>query len=232
MEQSAEGRQQDKPKAGCGGPRAELIQGKFFFWMSCTLLIVSILISAVTLGTVANLKNSEMTNGSLAGLEHEVFRLREIENSEMTNGSLARLQREIFRLRQSIDPVQLLNIWRPFEESEYYFSSSRGTWEEAEQLCESMNSTLVVINSQEEQKYIRLNVKCEHWIGLHDRAKEGKWRWVDGTDYESNVKFWDRGQPNGRKDFDEDCAVTSGNGMWHDWPCSSIHFAICEKRAD
>ncbi|XP_062891759.1 hepatic lectin-like [Mobula hypostoma] len=197
-----------KWNTGYRGPRADLIQGNFFPLIISTLLLVSLLMSAVTLGIVVNLKNSQMTNGSLT-----------------------KLQGEVSQRKDSIDPAQSLNIWRPFKESEYYFSSTPYLWKEAEQLCESMNSKLVVINNREEQGYIRLNVNHDSWIGLYDIIEEGKWRWVDGTDYASNVKFWANNQPNVNEQFDEDCAVVSENGSWHDWPCDSLHFAICERPA-
>ncbi|XP_072925652.1 hepatic lectin-like [Hemitrygon akajei] len=227
FELTTDGRQQETPKAG-----AELTRGKFFPWMICILPIVSILMSAVTLGIVANLKNSEMTNGSLTKLQSDVSRLIEIEYSEMANSSLAKLKREISRLKETINPIWLLNTWRPFEENEYYFTSIRYIWNEAEQFCVSINSNLVVINSQEEQQYIRMNTNCDHWIGLHDSAEEGIWRWVDGTEYTSNDTFWGRNQPNGRNVSDEDCVVVTAYGQWHDLPCNSTHFVICERPAD
>ncbi|XP_059846845.1 hepatic lectin-like [Hypanus sabinus] len=219
-----------KWKTGFRGPRAEPIQGKFFPWIICALLIVSLLMSVVTLGIVVKLKHSKMTNGSLAKLQSDVTRLME-QNSEMISSSLAKLQSDISRLMQSVKPIRSLNTWRFFNQREYYFTSTRNRWKEAQQFCVSMDSNLVVINSREEQEYIRMNVNLDYWIGLHDIVEEGNWRWVDGTDYASNVKFWERGQPNVHEEFEEDCVVVSGNGLWHDWPCDSMHFAICEKTA-
>ncbi|XP_059846885.1 hepatic lectin-like [Hypanus sabinus] len=176
-------------------------------------------------------ENSEMINGLLVKLQSDVARLME-KNSEMTNDSLAELMDEVSHLRKGIMPIQLLNKWRPFKENEYYFTSIRCPWSDAEKLCERKNSKLVVINSQEEQEYIRMNANCDRWIGLHDRAKNGTWRWVDGTDYASNVKFWANGEPNGTGGVDEDCALVGENGLWHARPCKTWLFLICEKRAD
>ncbi|XP_059846841.1 C-type lectin domain family 4 member F-like [Hypanus sabinus] len=175
--------------------------------------------------------NYEKTLSAIAKLKDEIPRLNKT-NSEMTNGSLAELQSEVSRLRESVRLVQLLNSWRFFKQKEYYFSSTRYRWEEGQQFCVSINSNLVVINSQEEQDYVRLRRDSNCWIGLHDSTEEGVWRWVDGTDYASNVKFWAIDQPNVNSDIDEDCVVASENGFWHDWPCDSMHFVICEKPAD
>ncbi|XP_059495892.1 CD209 antigen-like protein C [Stegostoma tigrinum] len=109
----------------------------------------------------------------------------------------------------------------------YYFSSHTASWEEAQRFCKLLNADLVVINSSEEKKYLHVDMKNTCWIGLHDSVEEGKWHWVDGTDYDSTVKFWRSGQPNGNRN--ENCAAMTSDGEWHDWPCSSRHRLICEK---
>ncbi|XP_078285759.1 asialoglycoprotein receptor 2-like [Rhinoraja longicauda] len=90
-----------------------------------------------------------------------------------------------------------------------------------------MNATLVVINSDGEQEYIRRYRNCDYWIGLHCTT-EGTWRWVDGSDYTVNVKFWAIDQHNGTAG---DCAVVSDGGLWQYRPFSSEHFPICEQPA-
>ncbi|XP_062891732.1 asialoglycoprotein receptor 2-like [Mobula hypostoma] len=123
--------------------------------------------------------------------------------------------------------MQSFNRWKFFNHKLYYFSLLQVTSDEAHEFCASVNSKLVVINSREEQEYIRQNIKHNHWIGLHYSAKEQTWLWVDGTNYTSNVKSWASGQPDGG----EGCVVVIDNGLWHDWFCSDNHFFICEKPA-
>ncbi|XP_051898119.1 hepatic lectin-like [Pristis pectinata] len=158
--------------------------------------------------------------------------MREVTgNFENTSKEFAELQAEISGLREDLSLIPPFNQWRLFNKRLHFFSSTKQTWTEAQKFCASMNSQLVVIHSTTEQEYIQQNTNREHWIGLHDTAEEGTWRWVDGTDYASNVKFWARGQPNGDENQDEDCVVTE-EGFWHDWPCSSKHPPICEKLAE
>ncbi|XP_032868212.1 hepatic lectin-like isoform X2 [Amblyraja radiata] len=145
--------------------------------------------------------------------------------------SLSELQAEISRLRASASIFHAFDHWRFFNQRLYYFSSNDWTWDEAQKYCVARNSEFAIINSNEEQGYIRSNTNVDTWIGLHDSAVEGNWRWVDGTDYDTNVKFWADGEPNGHNEFDEDCAVVSKDGSWHDWPCNSKHPVICEKPA-
>ncbi|XP_078282799.1 CD209 antigen-like protein C [Rhinoraja longicauda] len=150
---------------------------------------------------------------------------------ENAANTLSELQAEISRLRAIVSTFHAVDQWKFFNQRLYYFSSNDETWDEALKICAAMNSKLVVINSNEEQDYIRYNTNVATWIGLHDSAVEGTWRWVDGTNYNTNVKFWRDDQPNGNKDLEEDCAVVSKDGLWHDWPCSSKHAIICEKPA-
>uniref|UniRef100_UPI00398ED536 CD209 antigen-like protein C n=1 Tax=Pristiophorus japonicus TaxID=55135 RepID=UPI00398ED536 len=147
-------------------------------------------------------------------------------SSEKTRSSLAELRTDISQLKEETRS-QGPNQWSLFNQKLYYFSTSKKTWNEAQESCKSMDANLVVINSAEEQEYLQQSKLDSLWIGLDDRVEEGKWRWVDGTDYASTVKFWASGQPN--QNGDEDCAVAYKTHGWHDWPCSSRHSSICEK---
>lgn len=67
----------------------------------------------------------------------------------------------------------------------------------------------------------------EAWIGLHDRSKEGRYVWVDG----STIPFseWLQGEPNG--DTSENCIVQAkGNYTqgWADRHCFERKAFVCE----
>lgn len=47
-------------------------------------------------------------------------------------------------------PIIFVDMWIPFDQALYYFSSTRGTWNESQTSCASMNSNLVVITSLRE----------------------------------------------------------------------------------
>ncbi|XP_059846883.1 CD209 antigen-like protein C [Hypanus sabinus] len=174
---------------------------------------------------------SKNTATSIASVKNELSQWKSnvAEKFTKTGSSITKLQDDI--LQWSNNRLRCPTEWTRFRESCYHFSSSTKTWGEAQRQCASLDGHLVVINNAEEQERIRQNVNNNYWIGLNDIVQEGIWHWVDGTDYSSNVKFWESSQPNGHEEFDEDCALVSGGGLWHDWPCDSMHFAICEKRA-
>ncbi|XP_072420076.1 CD209 antigen-like protein C isoform X2 [Chiloscyllium punctatum] len=120
--------------------------------------------------------------------------------------------------------------WRRFEQNCYYFSSESKTWTNAQRACASLDANLVVINKLEEQAFIKTWLqKKNRWIGLTDSISEGDWRWVDGMDYTSSVKFWSEGEPNNKSD--EDCAEIHRDGDWNDLPCDFSQHWICEKPA-
>uniref|UniRef100_A0A3Q4GCS0 C-type lectin domain-containing protein n=1 Tax=Neolamprologus brichardi TaxID=32507 RepID=A0A3Q4GCS0_NEOBR len=62
----------------------------------------------------------------------------------------------------------------------YYVSSTKNTWNDSREDCLRRGADLVIINSREEQNFIR-EFKKRTWIGLTDAEKEQTWKWVDGT---------------------------------------------------
>ncbi|GCB81640.1 hypothetical protein scyTo_0023014, partial [Scyliorhinus torazame] len=74
--------------------------------------------------------------------------------------------------------------WKVHNKKCYNISTDERNWNDAKQECESSNSHLIIINAPEEQNFIIKTVKDKkenYWIGLTDRAEEGKWKWVDGS---------------------------------------------------
>ncbi|XP_078392781.1 C-type lectin domain family 17, member A-like [Cetorhinus maximus] len=108
----------------------------------------------------------------------------------------------------------------------YRFSTEGGNWDSAKRQCESQNSHLIIINTEQEQKSIKNN-RGTYWIGLTNRESERHWKWVDGTP----VSFtrWDQGEPNNWYG-NENCAVIR-SASWNDVSCSNHFRFICEERA-
>uniref|UniRef100_A0A3Q2E260 C-type lectin domain-containing protein n=1 Tax=Cyprinodon variegatus TaxID=28743 RepID=A0A3Q2E260_CYPVA len=112
--------------------------------------------------------------------------------------------------------------------SVYYISTSRKSWHESRKDCLERGADLLIINSQEEQKFM-IQFKRPFWIGLIYAAREKEWKWIDGTLL--NTSFWNPGEPNNYRSNDEDCVETlffdSVNG-WNDKNCGHQNFWICE----
>ncbi|XP_056622951.1 C-type lectin domain family 4 member M-like [Triplophysa dalaica] len=105
--------------------------------------------------------------------------------------------------------------------SAYFITNEEKSWTDSRQFCRDRGGDLVIINTEEEQKYISSIVKGRAWIGLSDIEKEGSMTWVDNTPL--NKGFWYKGEPNDANG-NEDCVeilILSENIMnWNDLPCS------------
>ncbi|KAJ8002544.1 hypothetical protein DPEC_G00160010 [Dallia pectoralis] len=87
------------------------------------------------------------------------------------------LTKEAFVTKQQIQHLG----WRNFRSSLYFLSTEEKGWEESRQDCVRRGADLVIINSEEEQRFL-FDLKMRSWIGLTDKDKEGTWKWVDGTE--------------------------------------------------
>ncbi|KAI5628230.1 CD209 antigen-like protein D [Silurus asotus] len=70
--------------------------------------------------------------------------------------------------------------WRFYSSSLYYISAEKKDWNQSRDDCREKGADLVIINSREEQEFIRRMHGSAAWVGLSDRDTEGEWKWVDG----------------------------------------------------
>ncbi|XP_058849532.1 asialoglycoprotein receptor 1-like [Acipenser ruthenus] len=127
----------------------------------------------------------------------------------------------------------------------YYFSTDTMNWNSSQASCVSVEADLVIIESEEEQKFLLKKAKTDsYWIGLTDAVNEGVWLWVDGTPLNDKAKFWatrthDKGkEPDDYKGDDpagEDCAQLqpkrNSRETWFDSSCKKQYKRICETKA-
>ncbi|MCA9543344.1 MAG: CotH kinase family protein, partial [Myxococcales bacterium] len=104
------------------------------------------------------------------------------------------------------------------------------TWEEAQARCLAENSQVLILDTDEEARWIHGEAQRRrgqpYWIGLTDGAVDGDFRWVDGT--RPGLTRWLNGQPNGGAD--EACVVMSQGdaGAWQDRACDERRGTVCE----
>lgn len=112
----------------------------------------------------------------------------------------------------------------------YFISLDTKNWTESRQDCLDRGADLVIINSREEQVFIKA-LGHRTWIGLTDEEVEGTWRWVDGKLL--TASYWTgTGEPNGRTE--ENCAeiIAIHNDpvlAWNDQSCDIDQRWICER---
>ncbi|XP_056622938.1 CD209 antigen-like protein E [Triplophysa dalaica] len=118
----------------------------------------------------------------------------------------------------------------PFSTDRYFISSEQKSWSYSRQFCRDLGGDLVIINTEEEQRYIHSIIKEDTWIGLSDTDKEGVMKWVDNST--PKVSFWISGEPNNAHG-NEDCVQIVSSyplkNSWNDQPCTEERRWICEN---
>ncbi|XP_061598128.1 CD209 antigen-like protein A isoform X1 [Cololabis saira] len=124
--------------------------------------------------------------------------------------------------------------WRRFGSSFYKKFTESKTWSESRKDCEKRGADLVIINSKEEQDFVRrLNTNGYSWIGLKaersTRTQEYEWKWVDGSPLTTTFWFagWSQDQYN-RHGYAALCCTNKGKWTYSYYTHSN-HW-ICEKK--
>lgn len=122
--------------------------------------------------------------------------------------------------------------WLSYRERCYFFSKDLHSFDDAKRHCESTSSSLLIINDEDEQKWLQKQIfeKGYFWMGLTDLEEENTWRWLDGT--EPTFTKWKAGQPDNWEHghgTGEDCAGLVHAGLWNDFFCGDLISYICEK---
>ena len=105
-------------------------------------------------------------------------------------------------------------------------------WGTARRTCAELGGRLVVLETPEENVAVGALMRAWHggdfWIGLSDRADEGDWRWLDGSEV-TYGDAWANGEPNDYGNG-EDCAESNwgGDARWNDAPCGGEQPYVCE----
>ena len=131
------------------------------------------------------------------------------------------------------------NGWLLHESSCYFFSTDTVTWLDAVTACQNRNSTLVQIESMDEDNFLVLRLKVLHgetggefhyWTNGNDIDVQTQWAWdYPGGQAIGNYQNLAMSDPNGGTN--EDCIALYGflDFKWVDIPCTSLLFYICER---
>ncbi|KAK5920582.1 hypothetical protein CgunFtcFv8_024378 [Champsocephalus gunnari] len=150
---------------------------------------------------------TEERDGLMANLTEktrEVDRLQSLSKQNQDSVHLLTEERDglmanITEKTREVDRLQSLSKqkktcpagWRMVSCVCYLFSTEKASWQQSRQNCRAKGADLVIIDSNEEQKFMTSTIKEPTWIGLNDIDREGTWKWVDGS--LPTQKYW--GQP-------------------------------------
>lgn len=114
----------------------------------------------------------------------------------------------------------------------YLFVDQPVGWPAASKWCADRQGTLVSIRSAAENRFLWQLVRQTYpnspdpllWLGASDKAKEGVWRWEDGS--RMTYRNWFTGQPDNHGGSEHYAMIFQhGKGMWNDGPAhQQLHF--------
>ncbi|KAM8767274.1 CD209 antigen-like protein A isoform 6-T6 [Acanthopagrus schlegelii] len=111
----------------------------------------------------------------------------------------------------------------------YFRSNEMRTWSQSRTDCQSKGADLVVINSEDEHKFVSglNNMYGEFWIGLKTESTEWsyEWKWVDGSPLTET--FWAAGLPAATGGWYT--AYSNQQGRWTQSGYHDKKYWICEK---
>eukprot|EP00079_Xenopus_tropicalis_P034401 XP_017948172.1 PREDICTED: hepatic lectin-like [Xenopus tropicalis] len=228
----------EKPKEGNLSPKAlklsETLRTQRRLLMVLVTLLVLVFMFLIILTCLMFIYYSTVSRQLQQADEQKANLLTQITAINQTLDS--RISEAMKSIKQDIQTIQKEirqcdSGWKSFDGSCYYIVTTEENWTEARAFCKSMNSNLVIINSEREQKFLEnITDDSYFWIGLkRDNDDINGWRWVDGTLHNLSEGFWYEGEPNNEAGT-EDCGHLWIEKKWNDVYCTDQYKAICERK--
>ncbi|KAM8767287.1 CD209 antigen-like protein C isoform 4-T5 [Acanthopagrus schlegelii] len=133
------------------------------------------------------------------------------------------------QLQETVSGMRCPDGWTRFGCSCYFRSNEMRTWSQSRTDCQNKGADLVVINSEDENKFVSglNNMYGQFWIGLKTESTEWsyEWKWVDGSPLTET--FWAAGQPAATWGWYATCC--NQQGRWTQSGYYEKKYWICEK---
>ncbi|XP_039461838.1 CD209 antigen-like protein C [Oreochromis aureus] len=152
--------------------------------------------------------------------------LTELQSSyDKLSKNHSQLQEEVKKLKEKIEG-KCPDRWTRIGSSCYFKSTESKTWSDSRGDCQDKGADLVIINSKEEQEFIR-NMGGESWIGLQAKWSSGRyeWEWVDGSALTETFLAEGYGKPS----YGYNGVCCDSDGKWTQSHYSNSKTFICEK---
>uniref|UniRef100_A0A8C6FZI7 Killer cell lectin like receptor B1 n=1 Tax=Moschus moschiferus TaxID=68415 RepID=A0A8C6FZI7_MOSMO len=115
--------------------------------------------------------------------------------------------------------------WQQIRDKCLRFSETSKPWNDSLADCSTRESSLLLIQDQEELRLIRNLIKTEailFWIGLNFTLSEKNWKWINGSFLNSNIL-----PVSG--DAKEDSCVCISSTQFISESCAAVNRWICQK---
>ncbi|XP_078512372.1 regenerating islet-derived protein 4-like [Lissotriton helveticus] len=127
--------------------------------------------------------------------------------------------------------------WFFYKSHCYGFTQHALPWSDAEFECHSYGTGahLASILDDAEARIIGSHISAYQkddgvWVGLHDPAQNGRWKWNDGALY--SYKAWKSGAPQAKKGNEFCVVLISGSGFkkWKNARCGASKTFLCKYK--
>ncbi|RWS16682.1 hepatic lectin-like protein [Dinothrombium tinctorium] len=121
-------------------------------------------------------------------------------------------------------------LWHGSEEKCYLINYTKATMEQNQELCHSLNASMLSIHSQTEFEFVKslMNDSMLYWLGARKSEDDSKsFQWLDGSVF--NFSLWHQGFPrSGKAHF---ClGVAMNMDAWYEVYCNYNGYGqICQK---
>ncbi|XP_039677189.1 CD209 antigen-like protein E [Perca fluviatilis] len=166
-------------------------------------------------------------NDHIDSQSHGGVTLWQTKYDHLSNNS-SQLQDEVKQLRNRTEEKWCPDRWTRFGRSCYIKYKENNTWDGSRADCQQRGAYLVIINNEEQQKFVsELSKDGEYWIGLRYDFIQGdwKWEWVDGSPLTET--FWGAGQP--QHGYSNTVTCCDQQGKWTKIYNETKNW-ICEKK--
>lgn len=106
---------------------------------------------------------------------------------------------------------------KPFKGHWYRVYNGKGSWHNAKGRCTALGGRLAIVPDAATWTFIKTLSKSSLWLGATDEAKEGEWKWIDGTPV--TFAAWVTNNPNNQGGNENYLAMVVNDNVqgWNDF---------------